>query len=168
MEISILFYLLTSVEVDDRPYKRIQFLRRPSTTFQNGPIEAMKQRLNVIKNQGINLHNIYRSFFHLFYTKQTLGFPKFFIWCINKYSLSERVIMNLDCSTILCPANSSIVRKTMSVPEEFTSKDKYYTEESILRCFKESTIERKQFFLRDIPIHHSQSMQPCLMKKPSV
>ena len=52
--------------------------------------------------------------------------------------------MNLDRSTILCPVNSAVVRKTLSVPEEFTLKDKYYSEESILWCFKESTIERNK------------------------
>ena len=54
----------------------------------NGPIEAMKQKLNLLKDQGTKLHNIYQSCFHLFSTKQTPSFPKFVEWCVNNYSLS--------------------------------------------------------------------------------
>ena len=49
----------------------------------NGRIEAMKQKLNLLKDQGKELHNIYQSFFHLFATKQTLGFPEFVDWYAN-------------------------------------------------------------------------------------
>ena len=141
----------------------------------NGPIEAVKQKLNFLRDQGTDLHNIYQSFFHLFATEQTPSCPEFVERCVNNYSLSERVIMTLNHSTILCPINSSIVRKNLYVPEEFTLKAKDYNEESILQFFKESTTERKQFILRDVSsqkmihsTHHSQSMQPCLMKKLSM
>ena len=76
----------------------------------NGPIEAMKHRLNVLKDQGTDLHNIYKSFFHFFSTEQAPGFPELVIWCANNYSMSERFIMNLDHSTILCPVSSSVIR----------------------------------------------------------
>ena len=56
--------------------------------------------------------------------------------------------MSLNRSTILCLVNSLVVRKTLYVPKEFTLKAKYYSEESILLCFKESTIERKQEFFK--------------------
>ena len=98
----------------------------------NGPIEAMKQKLNLLRDQRTDLHNIYQSFFHLFATEQTPGFLEFVELCVNNYSLSERVIMNLNHSTILCHVNSSVVRQTLSVPEEFTLKAKDYSEESIL------------------------------------
>ena len=56
--------------------------------------------------------------------------------------------MNLNHSTILCHVNSSVVRQTLSVPEEFTLKAKDYSEETILWCFKGSTIDRKQEFFK--------------------
>ena len=53
----------------------------------NGPIEAMKKNLNLLRDQGMDLHNIYHSFFHLFSTEQTPGFLEFVDWCVNNYSL---------------------------------------------------------------------------------
>ena len=41
----------------------------------NGLIEAVKQKLNLLRDQGMELHNIYQSFFHLFATEQTPGVP---------------------------------------------------------------------------------------------
>ena len=69
-------------------------------------------------------------------------------WCVNNYSLLERVTMSIDLSTILCLVNSLVVRQTLYVPEDFTLKAKDYSEESILWCFKESTIERKKEFFK--------------------
>ena len=126
----------------------------------NGPIEVVKQKLNLLRDQGMDLHNIYQSFFHLFATEQTPGFLEFLDWFVNKYSLSERFIMSLDRSTILCRVNLSIVRKTLHVPEEFTLKAKDYSEESILQCFKESTIERKQDFFKRCFKPEDESFKP--------
>ena len=110
----------------------------------NGPIEAMRPNLNLLRDEGTNLHNIYQYFFHLFATEKTLGFQEFVDWCVKNYSLLERVIMTLDYSTILCLVNSSFIRQTLYVPEELTLKAKDYSDDSTLRCFKESTIQRKK------------------------
>ena len=129
---------MENIETHGLEYQKVEELLedRNADVFDpillNGCIEAMKQKLNLLKDQGKELHNIYQSFFHLFSTEQSPGFPKFVEWCVNNYSLSKRVIINLDHSTILSPINSSVIRKTLSVAEEFTLKDKDYSEESIL------------------------------------
>ena len=129
---------MDNIEDQGLEYQKVEELLEDRNTdvfylvLLNGPIEVVKQRLNVLKDQGTNIHNIYQSFFHLFSTEQTPSCLEFVDWCVNKYSMSERVIMNLDRSAILCPVNSSVVRQTLYVPEEFTLKDKYYSEESIL------------------------------------
>ena len=56
--------------------------------------------------------------------------------------------MDITNSKILCPINSLVVRKTLLVPDESTVKAKNYNEESIVQCFRESTIEKKQEFFK--------------------
>ena len=68
----------------------------------NGPIDIVKKKLKLLKDQGTDIHNIYQSYFHFFTTDQTLKFPKFVDWCDDNYSLSERVIMDITKSEILC------------------------------------------------------------------
>ena len=48
----------------------------------------------------------------------------------------------------------------MYVPEDFTFKDKDYNEESILRCFKESTMERKKHFFKRCFKPEDESSRP--------
>ena len=41
-----------------------------------------------------------------------------------------------------------IVKKTLSVPTEFSQNSKEYSEESIVQCFRESTMEKKETFFK--------------------
>ena len=43
----------------------------------NGPINVVKQKLKLIKDQGIDIHNVYQSYFHYFTIDQTLNVPEF-------------------------------------------------------------------------------------------
>ena len=48
------------------------------TILLNGPIEDLKNKLKLLKDQGIEIHSVYKSYFHYFSTDQTLSSPKFF------------------------------------------------------------------------------------------
>ena len=56
--------------------------------------------------------------------------------------------MDITNSKILCLVNSLIDRKTLLVPDEITLKAKDYNEESIVQCFRESIIEKRQDFFK--------------------
>ena len=47
------------------------------TILLNGPVETVQNKLKLLRDQGPDVHNIYRSFIHHFSTDQTLSFPKF-------------------------------------------------------------------------------------------
>ena len=58
------------------------------TIMLNGPIDAIKHKLKLIKDLGTDIHNIYQSYFNFFTTDQTLNCPEFIEWCADNYSLS--------------------------------------------------------------------------------
>ena len=104
-------------------------------------------------------------------TDQSLNCLQFVDWCVNNYSFSERVIMDINNSTILCHVNSLVVQKTVLVPDEFTLKSKNYNDESIVQCFRESTIEKKQDFFKKCfkpDVESSNQSFPVDAKKPSM
>ena len=84
---------MENIETQGLEYQKVEELLedRNADVFDpvllNGPIESMKQKLNLIRDQGMDLHNIYQSSFHLFSIEQTLGCPEFVDWCVNNYSL---------------------------------------------------------------------------------
>ena len=73
---------MENIETQGLEYRKVEELLedRNANVFDpfllNGPIKAMKQKLNFLRDQGTNLHNIYQSFFHLFATEKNLWFPK--------------------------------------------------------------------------------------------
>ena len=87
-------------------------------------------------------------FFHLFATKKTPSFPEFISWCVDKYSIFERLIMDITSSMVLLLVSSLAIRKSLLILDEFSLKAQDYSEESILQHFKESPTERKQDFFR--------------------
>ena len=74
---------MENIETHGLEYQKVEELldHRNADVFYpvllNGHIEAMKHKLNLIRDQGMDLHNIYHSFFHLFSTEQTPGFLEF-------------------------------------------------------------------------------------------
>ena len=101
------------------------------TILLNGPIDSVKQKLKLLKDQGTDIHNVHQSYFHYFTTDQTLNCLEFIDWCAINYSSSERLIMDTTISKILCPISPLVVRNTLSVPAEFNQNSKEYNEESI-------------------------------------
>ena len=96
------------VDAQSLEYHKIEdlFLDRDAEVFDtmllNGPVDTVKQKLMFLKYQGIDVHNVYQSYFHYFTTDQTLSCPNFIDWCANNYSLSGRLIMDINNSKMLC------------------------------------------------------------------
>ena len=85
----------------------------------NEAIKIAKNNLKILKDQGSDTHGIFKSFFYFFYVDQTPNCPEFVKWCVNKYSAAEGVIMNKPKSRILFPIHVSVIRKTLSIPDDF-------------------------------------------------
>ena len=113
------------------------------TILLNGLVETIKNKMNLLRDQGTDVHDICWLFFHHFSTYKTLSCPEFVDVCTASYFSFGRVIMDLSKSTILFPVSPLIIRKTLSLPIEFSQNTKEYNEESIFQCFRESTMERR-------------------------
>ena len=118
------------------------------TILLNVPIDIVKQKLKLLKDQGTDIHNVYQSYFHFFTTDQALNYQEFVDWCAKHYSVSERVIMHITSSKILYPVNQLVIKKSILVSRECTLKYKDYNKESIVQCFRESIVEKKQEFFK--------------------
>ena len=94
----------------------------------NGPIEAVKNKLKHLKDQGTKVHGVFSSYFHYFSIDQTLNCTEFVDWCATNYSSSERVIMDATKSKILCPISPHFIKNTLSIPVEFSKNSKEYNE----------------------------------------
>ena len=110
---------IEEVEVLNLEYQKIEelFEDKDSKTFDiillNGPIEALKNKLKLLKHQGIEIHNFYKSYFHYFSTDQTLNCPEFIDWCATNYSSPDRVVMDTTSSKILCLVSPLVIRNTL-------------------------------------------------------
>ena len=75
------------VEVWNLEYQRIEdifedkYLEIFDTILLNGPIKSVKTESRLLKDQGMEVHCIFNSYFHYFSTEKTLNFPNFFDWC---------------------------------------------------------------------------------------
>ena len=69
--------------------------------FSFGLVHELKVKLQAYKDQGTDLHSVYKSEFHHFFPDQTLNLFDFVSWCALNYSSSERVIMDVAKSKIL-------------------------------------------------------------------
>ena len=90
------------------------------TILLNETIETAKNKLKILKDQGSDNHGVFRSFFYFFSVDQTPNCPEFVEWCANNYSAAEEVIMNKPKSRILFPVQASVIRKSLSIPHDFT------------------------------------------------
>ena len=93
-----------NVGAQNLEYQKIQELLQNVLTLScyDGPDDTVKQKLNLVKDQGEYILNVYQSYFHYFTTDQTLSCPEFIDWCANNYSLSGRLIMDISNSKMLC------------------------------------------------------------------
>ena len=56
--------------------------------------------------------------------------------------------MNKSKSKILCPIRASVIHKTLDIPNIFIDLSQDYREEDIIHCFRESSDESKDTFLK--------------------
>ena len=82
---------IDSMEVQDLEYQKVEedFKDRDVEVFDtlllNGPINEVKEKLILLKEQGSDVHNIHQSYFHFLATDQTPSFPKSMAWCVDNY-----------------------------------------------------------------------------------
>ena len=78
---------MENIEIQGLEYQKVEEVLddRNADVFDlvllNGPIEAMKQKLNLIRDLGMDLHNIYLSFFTFFQLKKPLVLEIFGLVC---------------------------------------------------------------------------------------
>ena len=82
------------------------------TILLNDNVETTKTKLKIPKEQRIDTHGVFNSYFFYFSVEQTPNFPKFIEWCASNYSPSKGVIMDASRSKILCPITSLVIRNT--------------------------------------------------------
>ena len=111
-------------------------------------IETARGKLEALKNRGRDTYDVFDSFFHFFSVNQIPHFLEFVEWCADNFYVTEGVIVNKSKSKILYPVQDSVIHKTLDIPDEFTHISQDYREEDIIRCFRESTDESKETFLK--------------------
>ena len=89
------------------------------TILLNETIEIDKNKLKIIKDQGSDTHGVFKYLFYFFSVDHTPNCPEFIDWCANNYSSTEEVVMDKHKSKILFPICASVIRKTLSVPDDF-------------------------------------------------
>ena len=118
------------------------------TILMGEAIETSRGNLEDRKNRGIDTCSVFKSFFHFFSVNQTPQCPEFIEWCVENFSAVEGVIMDRSKSKILCSIQSSVICKTLDIPDAFVHISQYYREEDIKCYFRESTDESKETFLK--------------------
>ena len=111
-------------------------------------IKTTRGKLEDLKNRDIDTCGVFRSFFHFFPANQTPQCLEFVEWCADNFIVIEGVIMNKSKSKILCSFQASVIQKSLDIPDEFIHISQNYREEDIIRCFRESTDESKETFLK--------------------
>ena len=89
------------------------------TILLNETIETAKNKLKLIKDQGRDIHGVFKAFFYFFSVDQTPNFLEFVEWCANNYSAAEEFVMDKPTFSNLCPIHASIIHKNLSVLDDF-------------------------------------------------
>ena len=116
------------------------------TLLSFGLVHELKNKLKTFKDQGFDLHNVYKTQFHYFCLDQTLNFPYFVACCASNYSHSKCVIMDSGRHKIIFPINSILIRESLEVPLSFTQNQEYLIEENLIKQFRYTNVEEKQVF----------------------
>ena len=122
-------------------------------------ISPSKEWLWEFKTQGNDVLNVVGSLLYHFSIEKTLHFPKFVEWCVNNYSLIERVIMKYSNTTIiLYQINARVFCEVLNVPENFSKKPNIICEEAMVRLYKGRKPEDRNVILSKI-LKTNQSME---------
>ena len=95
----------------------------------NDNLETATNKLKILKDQGIDTHGVFNSYFFYFFVEQTSNFPKFVEWCASNYSPFEGLIVDASRSKILCPLNSLAICNTLLIPANLVQMLKEYKDE---------------------------------------
>ena len=132
---------MEDLEVQNLEYQKVdEFLEdKDSKIFDiillNDNIETSKNKLKILKDQGIDTHGVFSSFFFYFSIEQTQNCLDSIGWCASHYSHSEGVIMAAYSSKILCPVNSLVIQNTLLIPVDFSQISKEYKEGNLFQFF---------------------------------
>ena len=94
------------------------------TILLNDNVETAKNKLKILKDQGIDTCGVFSSYFFYFFVEQTQNCPEFVEWCASNYSPSEGVIMDASRSKIFCLINSLVIQNTLLIPTDFSQTSK--------------------------------------------
>ena len=108
-----------------------------------GSVSVSKEHLWQYNSQENDILNVCSSFSYCFAIEQTSPFPKFFEWCTNSYSSSERVIMSHSMPKILCKVDAKTVRGILSPPENFHDSYESLNEQVLTEMYKNCRTEVK-------------------------
>ena len=122
----------------------------------NDTIETTKNKLKILKDQGIDTCGVFISYFFYFSVDQTPSCLEFVDWWASNYSPSKGVIMDASRSKILCPVSSLVIRNTLSVSAYFIQMSKEWKEEILVQFFREYSVEKKENFLKSCSKFDSQ------------
>ena len=75
----------------------------------NEAVDTTKNKLKILKDQGIDTHGVFSSYFFYFSVEQIPNCLELVEWCASNYSPYEGVIMDASRSTILCLVNSPVI-----------------------------------------------------------
>ena len=107
-----------------------------NTIILNDNIKTAKNKLKILKDQGIDIHGVFSLYFFYFSVKQTPNCLEFVEWCTNNYSPSEGVIMDAYRYKILFLVNSLFILNTLLIPVDFVQMSKEYKEENLVQFFE--------------------------------
>jgi hypothetical protein len=87
-------------------------------------------------------------------------FPKFIGWCVEQYSHEERVIVNKRRSKVMCRVESLSIRESLDIPKSFSAIFEPFSEEKMIRVYRECPSEVQDLVLQTIikPEHFSEGL----------
>ena len=73
-----------------------------NTILLNDNVETAKNKLKILKDQGIDTHGVFSSYLFYFFVEQTPNCPEFVECCASNYYHFEGVIMDASRSKCFC------------------------------------------------------------------
>jgi hypothetical protein len=71
-------------------------------------------------------------------------------WCVEKYSESERVVIDKKGSKVMCKIDCVLVNESLKITKSFSENSEPFDEEEMIRVYREFQPKIKTFFLRMI------------------
>jgi hypothetical protein len=88
--------------------------------FIVAPISQLRSNLVDVRGKGFPFLESVQASLILYATELCFQFPKFIGWCAEKYSESERVVIDKKGSKVLCKIDVVSVRESLKIPKSFS------------------------------------------------